>query len=69
MKKLPMPLTRAHIETIEQLYAKALYARNIGLEDLDPVASGMCGLNPVRYHPGAVRAWEEAGYDVPDCAK
>lgn len=68
-EEIAYALTRAHIETIEQLYAKALYARNIGLEDLDPVASGMCGLNPVRYHPGAVRAWEEAGYDVPDCAK
>lgn len=67
--ELAYQLTRAHIETLDQLYDKALYARNIGLEDLDPVASGMCGLNPVRYHPGAVRAWEEAGYDVPDCAQ
>jgi hypothetical protein len=29
----------------------------------------MCGPSPVKYHPGAVRAWEEAGYTVPDCAK
>lgn len=67
--ELAYQLTRAHIETLDQLYEKALYARNIGLEDLDPVASGMCGLNPVRYHPGAVRAWDEAGYNVPDCAQ
>jgi len=68
-EELAYQLTRAHVETLDQIYEKALYARNIGLDDLDPVASGMCGLNPVRYHPGAVRAWEEAGYDVPDCAQ
>ncbi|WP_370205947.1 TAXI family TRAP transporter solute-binding subunit [Pararhodobacter marinus] len=68
-EEMAYQLTRAHIETLDQIYEKALYARNVGFENLDPVASGMCGLNPVRYHPGAVRAWEEAGYDVPDCAQ
>ena len=68
-EELAYQLTRAHIETLGALYDKALYARNIGLENLDPVASGMCGLNPVHYHPGAVRAWEEAGYTVPECAQ
>jgi hypothetical protein len=29
----------------------------------------MCGLNPLKYHPGSVAAWEEAGYTIPDCAK
>jgi hypothetical protein len=29
----------------------------------------MCGLNPMKYHPGAVRAWEDAGFDIPDCAE
>jgi TRAP-type uncharacterized transport system substrate-binding protein len=28
----------------------------------------MCGLNPVQYHPGAARAWREAGYELDDCA-
>ena len=68
-EEMAYQLTRAHIETLDEIYEKALYARNVGFENLDPVASGMCGLNPVRYHPGAVRAWEEAGYDVPDCAQ
>lgn len=68
-EELAYQLTRAHIETLDQIYEKALYARNVGFDNLDPVASGMCGLNPVRYHPGAVRAWEEAGYEVPDCAQ
>jgi len=36
---------------------------------LDPKVAGLCGANPLKFHPGAVRAWEEAGYTVPDCAK
>ncbi|WP_158971144.1 TAXI family TRAP transporter solute-binding subunit [Chachezhania sediminis] len=66
---LAYQLTKAHIETLDEIYAKAPYARNVGFEELDARKSGMCGPNPVTYHPGAVRAWEEAGYTVPDCAK
>lgn len=68
-EEMAYQLTRAHIETLDQIYEKALYARNVGFDNLDPVASGMCGLNPVHYHPGAVRAWQEAGYTVPECAQ
>ena len=66
---LAYELTKAHLETLDALYAKAPYATNIGLEELDPQKSGMCGLNPIKYHAGAIRAWEEAGYTLPDCAK
>ncbi len=66
---LAYQLTKAHIETLDEIYAKAPYARNVGLEELDARKSGMCGPNPVKYHPGASRAWEEAGYTVPACAK
>ncbi|MFT7134703.1 MAG: TRAP-type uncharacterized transport system substrate-binding protein [Akkermansiaceae bacterium] len=68
-EELAYQLTKAHIETLDQIYAKAPYARNVGFEELDAKLSGMCGPNPVTYHPGATRAWEEAGYTVPDCAK
>lgn len=66
---LAYQLTKAHIETLDEIYAKAPYARNVGFEELDAKKSGMCGPNPVKYHPGAARAWEEAGYTVPDCAR
>lgn len=33
------------------------------------VGFGLCGAVPVKYHPGAVAAYEEAGMVVPDCAK
>ena len=62
-------LTKAHIETLDAIYDKAPYARNIGLEALGARESGMCGPNPVKYHAGAARAWQEAGYTLPDCAK
>lgn len=66
---LAYQLTKAHIETLDDIYAKAPYARNVGFAELDAKKSGLCGPNPVKYHPGAARAWEEAGYKVPDCAK
>lgn len=62
-------LTAAYIKSIDQLKAKTPYARNLGIGELDAKKSGFCGANPLKYHPGAVAAWEEAGYKVPDCAK
>ncbi len=62
-------LTAAYIASIDRLLARAPYVKNIGLAELDPQKSGFCGVNPVKYHPGAVMAWEDAGYTVPDCAK
>lgn len=66
---LAKALTKAHIETLDQLKSKAPFARHAGYGELDPVRSGMCGANPLKYHPGAIAAWEEAGYTIDDCAK
>ncbi|WP_323034771.1 TAXI family TRAP transporter solute-binding subunit [Pararhodobacter sp.] len=62
-------LTAAHIETLDELRARAPYAANVGFGILDATSSGFCGANQLRYHPGAVAAWEDRGYDVPDCAE
>lgn len=59
-------LTKAYIETLPELMAKAPFAANVGF---DNPGNGVCGPSPYKYHPGAIRAWEEAGYDIPDCAK
>ena len=67
--ELAKGLTAAYIASIDALKAKTPYAGNIGIGILDPELSGFCGANPVKYHPGAIEAWEEAGYTVPDCAK
>ncbi|MEZ5658013.1 MAG: TAXI family TRAP transporter solute-binding subunit [Burkholderiaceae bacterium] len=62
-------LTAAYIKNIDSLKSKTPWAKHLNIGVLDPKLSGFCGPNPVKYHPGAVAAWEEAGYKVPDCAK
>ncbi|MEC3863141.1 TAXI family TRAP transporter solute-binding subunit [Mesobacterium sp. TK19101] len=72
-KDMPFETAKAlvaeYIRTLDGLRAKTPYMKNVNLAVLDPELSGFCGANPLKYHPGAVAAWEEAGYTVPDCAK
>ena len=63
--KLAFDLTSTYIATLDALKAKAPYGSSVGY---DFPMQGMCGLNPVKYHPGAARAWREAGYKLDDCA-
>ena len=65
-EELVYKLVKAYVGTLDQLKAKAAFGNSV---DYDNPGLGMCGKNPVKYHKGAVRAWEEAGYDAPDCAK
>jgi len=67
--ELAKALTKAHIDTLDELKKKAPFARFAGYGEVDAVKSGMCGANPLKYHAGAVAAWEEAGYTIADCAK
>lgn len=67
--ELAKALTKAHIDSLDQLMKKAPFARYAGYGVVDIVKSGMCGANPLKYHDGAVAAWEEAGYKIDDCAK
>ncbi|MEM7188959.1 MAG: TAXI family TRAP transporter solute-binding subunit [Pseudomonadota bacterium] len=62
-------LTAAFIAALDTTRQKTPFAGSISLGETDPAVTGMCGLNPIKYHPGAVAAWEEAGYSIPDCAK
>ncbi len=62
-------MTAAYIASMDALKAKAPYGKTIGIGVLDAVKSGFCGPNPLKYHPGAVAAWWQAGVDVPDCSK
>lgn len=68
-EELAYQLTKAHIENLDNLISKAPFMATLNFAVLDPKVAGLCGANPVKFHPGAVRAWEEAGYDVPDCSK
>jgi TRAP-type uncharacterized transport system substrate-binding protein len=66
---LAKALTAAHIKTLNALKAKAPALKNIGLAEMDPARSSFCGMSPLKYHPGAVAAWKEAGYTIPACAQ
>ena len=68
--ELAKGLTTAFIENIESIYhAKAPFMASSWHGETDLGLTDMCNGNPIKYHPGAVAAWEEAGYTIPDCAK
>lgn len=67
---LAKSLTAAFIKNIEGVYhTKAPFMPGTWHGETDPAITDMCGNNPIKYHPGAVAAWEEAGFTIPDCAK
>ena len=67
---LAKALTKAFIEGLDDVYMKkAPFMSNAWHGKTDISFTDMCGRNPMKYHPGAVAAWEEAGYEIPDCAK
>jgi len=68
-EEMAYQLTKAHIENLDKHKALAPFMATLNFGVLDKTLTGMCGPNPVKFHPGAVRAWEEAGQAVPDCAK
>lgn len=62
-------IVAAYIETLPELKARSPYAANVNFDVVDPEVTGLCNGLSLKYHPGAVAAWEEAGYAIPDCAK
>ena len=63
-EELAYQLTRAHIENVDDDQGHRTVSSatlNHGIVT-DPKVAGLCGPNPVKFHPGAVRAWEEAGH-------
>lgn len=62
-------IVATHIATLDELKARAPYAGNVNFGVLEADKTGFCGALTLKYHPGAIAAWEEAGYTVPDCAK
>jgi TRAP-type uncharacterized transport system substrate-binding protein len=63
-------LTAAFIDSIETIYhAKAAFMPSTWHGETDLALTDMCGNNPLKYHPGAVAAWDEAGYTIPECAR
>ncbi|WP_264214761.1 TAXI family TRAP transporter solute-binding subunit [Leisingera thetidis] len=65
---LAKALTAAFIETNSELLAKTPWAPGNRYGKIDNETMGICNAG-IKLHPGALMAWEEAGFDVPDCAK
>ncbi len=68
-EELAYQLTKAHVENLDTHKALAPFMATLNFGVLDEKVAGLCGPNPIKFHPGAVRAWEEAGHTVPECAK
>ena len=66
---LAYQLTKLHIENLDKIKSMAPFMATLNFGDVSEEANGLCGANIVKFHPGAVRAWEDAGYTLPDCAK
>ena len=67
-KSLAKKLTAAFIKDIDQLFKKTPWARGALYGNTDLKRMGYCKCS-VKFHPGAIEAWEEAGRKIPDCAK
>ncbi|MEL7114863.1 MAG: TAXI family TRAP transporter solute-binding subunit [Pseudomonadota bacterium] len=69
-EELAYQLTKAVLDNLDAIKMKTPFLPNVALGEIEDISTtGMCGAMPLKYHPGAIRAWEEAGYTVPDCAK
>jgi TRAP transporter TAXI family solute receptor len=68
-EELAYQLTKAHIENLDAITSMAPFMATLNFGDVSEEANGLCGANIVKFHPGAVRAWEDAGYTLPNCAK
>ena len=62
-------LTKAFIDNLDSVYRKKTHSCQARSGEIDVAKTDAGGLNPIKYHPGAVAAWEEAGYKLPDLAK
>jgi TRAP-type uncharacterized transport system substrate-binding protein len=67
-KKLAKALTAAFIKGIPELLRSVPFAKGSKFGSIDDNSHGICSAG-VKFHAGAVEAWEEAGHKVIDCAK
>ena len=56
-------LTKAFLSSLDTVMARTPFMSNVWLGETDPSKTGLCSAVPIQYHPGAIRAWEEAGHD------
>ena len=64
-------VTKAYLEGEDRFLTgspRGPYTR-LSFGDLDGVSQGACGAVQIKMHPGAIRAFEEAGHTVADCLR
>ena len=62
-------LTTSMLKNVNVFLTKTPFMATINIGATDPKISGLCGAVPLKYHPGSIAAFEEAGKSIPDCAK
>jgi TRAP-type uncharacterized transport system substrate-binding protein len=67
-KALAKKLTAAFIKSIPDLNRKAPWVSAALYGETDDKKMGFCAVG-VKFHPGAIEAFEEAGRKIPACAK
>lgn len=70
-EELVYKITKAYLEGEDRFLTgspRGPYTR-LSFSDLDGVSQGACGAVQVKMHPGAIRAFEEAGHSVADCLR
>ena len=67
-KALAKKLTAAFIKGLPNLFKKTPFARGQRFGEIDEKVFRMCKAG-IKFHAGAVEAWEEAGFKIADCAK
>ena len=70
-EELAYNVVKAYLEGEERFLTgspRGPYVR-LSFGDLDGTSQGACGAVQVKMHPGAIRAFEEAGHTVADCLR
>lgn len=67
-KKLAKALTASFIKGLPSLYRKTAFAKTSQFGNIDDKNFNFCKAG-IKFHPGAIEAWEEAGHKVIACAK
>jgi len=70
-EELAYQITRAFLEGQERFVTGSPRGPYLFLSfgDIDGVSQGVCGAASMLMHPGAIRAYEEAGHTVADCVR
>ena len=70
-EELVYAITKAYLEGEDRFLngsPRGPYTR-LSFGDVDGVSQGACGAVQVKMHPGAIRAFEDAGHTVADCLR